>query len=97
MKTRNILIVIGIILLIILILNWKKIFGKKNGTTTGTGTMTGTRTITDTGTTGETQRSVIARRRINVSGNPSAKNGCQRGHGECCTNPSLPGCGEDVA
>lgn len=33
--------------------------------------------------------------RTNVAGNPYAKNGCQRGHVECCRQPNLAGCSEN--
>ena len=106
MNTRNILIVIGIIILLILILNWNKIFGSKItpgglGLNTGTGTGTGTgtttpRTATDTG---RVNRSVTRTGRVNApnrSGYVARENGytitCKDGSEWNCTGLSLDEC-----
>ena len=74
--TRNILIVLGVLAVIIIIFNWNKIFGKKNGTTIGTTPNTGT----------DTQRFDSNGNSVNSSGNRSI---CPK---ECLVpSPSNPG------
>lgn len=71
---------IGIVAIIFLAMNWKKWFGKKNGTNGN----------------GVNERRALANKfRTNISGNPSAKNGCQRGHSECCAHPTWAGCSDN--
>lgn len=33
--------------------------------------------------------------RTNISGNPNARNGCQRGHSICCKHPDWAGCSDN--